>query len=80
MNIPVNIPDGRCDTCGTSWNELTIDIDDDGQWEATLTVGCYGRARYEGDRAGLIEWLREDCAFAVAPDVLRRAIDRLEAL
>ena len=79
MFIPVNIPDTDCDTCGRSWNSLEVCLGDDGQWCADLTIGCYGGASYEGDRAGLIAFLRQDCSRAVNADDLERAIRALEA-
>lgn len=82
MWIPLMYEDGgECDTCGPSWDELTVEFDaapgEKGPWHACLTTGCFGGAEFTGSRAGVIDWLTKECARLVEPDVLAQAIEQL---
>lgn len=78
MNIPLNVQPTDCDTCGRSYDELEIAFDDDGEWAAYLSLGCYGGGSYKGNREGLVTWLRENVTRIVDPDDLDRHIRLIE--
>lgn len=81
MWIPLNTVAEECETCGPSYDELTVEFDaspgEAGPWHASLSVGCYGAASFTGSRPGVIDWLTKECARLVEPDVLAQAIEQL---
>lgn len=62
-----------CETCGTNFNEITIDAEDD-KWIVQVLVGCYGGGHHEGSRAEAVAYLRERWGHLIDGDEL----DRLE--
>lgn len=79
MNIPLNIDPTDCETCGLSYDELTVDLNDDGTWDGTLVVGCHGGSSiHDATRPEIIAWLRDECSRVTDPDVLNRHVRALE--
>jgi hypothetical protein len=79
MYIPLKVQPTDCETCGTSYDELTVEFDDDGAWEGRLSVGCYGGGEIVGTRAEVVGWLRSEAADLVEADVLEDAISKIES-
>ena len=79
MWIPLNVTREECETCGPSYDELTVEFNDDGAWDARLSVGCYGGGEIIGTRAEVIAWIRAECADLLTPEVMADAIAKIEA-
>ena len=66
-----------CELCGPSYDELTVEFD--GEWVGHLGLGCTGGSSFRGDRSGLIQWLKSECAAFVNEDELADAINKINA-
>lgn len=81
MWIPLIGESTDCETCGPSFDELTVEFDgEDAQrpWMVTLRVGCTGGGTFAGNRTDVIDWMRANCSHVVDSNDLETAIRTLE--
>lgn len=78
MDIEVNVEPSYCELCGSDWPSVSVEFVGP-HWSGRSEIGCYGGSAFEGDREGVIHWLRDECASMVDAKVLATAIQHLRA-
>jgi len=80
FNTYIDLGGSDCETCGWSYDELTVWQQPNGQWSATLRVGCFGSASFGGTREGLIAWLQEECGSELSASEMKGLIAEISAV